>query len=327
MRTLPLCPEKGEILGLVRHPTSVRIRSLAKINLDLRVLNKRPDGYHNIRTVFQTISLADTIEIAYTPSRLLSIDLHSTPDIPGNLIVKAAESLAIPGQFQIRLTKRIPMGGGLGGGSSNAASILLAIPVLTDKPVRLERLLDLATQLGSDVPFFLLGGAALGQSRGTDLSPLPDLPSFPTILVSPGIHVSTPEAYRALKRPERRTNNEQRTTLWTLETCSPREWHAINDFEPVVFPQHRHLKLIKGKLRKAGAALALMSGSGSTVFGIFEHRADRDSAMVSLRKDLGNEDKIFPVALVGRSRYRSLWRRQLRVSAEVRSWPPQNRYA
>jgi 4-diphosphocytidyl-2-C-methyl-D-erythritol kinase len=327
MSTLPLCPEKGEILGLVRHPTTVRLRSLAKINLDLRVLNKRPDGYHNIRTVFQTVSLADTIEIAYTPSRRLSINLHSTPDIPGNLIIKAAESLAIPGHFRIRLTKRIPMGGGLGGGSSNAASILLAIPALTNRPVKLDRLLTLATQLGSDVPYFLLGGAALGQSRGTDLSPLPDLKPFPTILVSPGIHVSTPQAYQALNRPARATNHEPRTTTWTLETSSPREWPATNDFEPVVFPQHRHLKLIKGKLRKAGADLALMSGSGSTIFGIFEHRADRDSAVVSLRKDLGIEDKIFPVVLVGRSRYRSLWRRQLRVSAEVKTWPPQNRYA
>src|SRR5438093_8599160 len=157
----------------MRPLSAVRLRSLAKINLDLRVLNKRPDGYHNIRTTFQTVSLADIIEIAYTPARRLSIDLRSTIDISGNLIIKAVESLAIPGHFEIRLTKRIPMGGGLGGGSSNAASILLAIPALTNKPVKLERLLDLATQLGSDVPYFLLGGTALGQSRGTDLSPLP----------------------------------------------------------------------------------------------------------------------------------------------------------
>jgi 4-diphosphocytidyl-2-C-methyl-D-erythritol kinase len=323
MKTLPLCLKKGEILGLVRHPTTVRLRSLAKINLDLRVLNKRPDGYHNLRTIFQTVSLADTIEIAYTPSRRLSIDLHSAIDIPGNLIIKAAELLAQPGHFDIRLTKRIPMGGGLGGGSSNAASMLLAIPVLTNKPVKLERLLDLAIQLGSDVPFFLLGGAALGLDRGTELYPLADLERYPTILITPPIHISTAEAYRKLNRT---THHPPPTTHHPLLTSPPADWPCTNDFEPVVFPHHPHLKLIKGKLRKLGAGLALMSGSGSTLFGIFEHRAGRDSAVVSLRKDLGN-DKIFPVALVGRSRYRSLWRRQLRVSADVRTWPPQNRYA
>ena len=200
MKTLPLCAKITGISDPVRHPTTVRLRSLAKINLDLRVLNKRPDGYHNLRTIFQTVSLADTIEIAYTPSRRLSIDLHSAIDIPGNLIIKAAELLAQPGHFDIRLTKRIPMGGGLGGGSSNAASMLLAIPVLTNKPVALERLLDLATQLGSDVPFFLLGGAALGLDRGTELYPLADLERYPTILITPPIHISTAEAYRKLNR-------------------------------------------------------------------------------------------------------------------------------
>jgi 4-diphosphocytidyl-2-C-methyl-D-erythritol kinase len=309
MKTLPLCAKITGISDPVRHPTTVRLRSLAKINLDLRVLNKRPDGYHNLRTIFQTVSLADTIEIAYTPSRRLSIDLHSAIDIPGN--------------FDIRLTKRIPMGGGLGGGSSNAASMLLAIPVLTNKPVALERLLDLATQLGSDVPFFLLGGAALGLDRGTELYPLADLERYPTILITPPIHISTAEAYRELNRT---THHPPPTTHHPLLTSTPPDWPCTNDFEPVVFPHHPHLKLIKGKLRKLGAGLALMSGSGSTLFGIFEHCAGRDSAVVSLRKDLGN-DKIFPVALVGRSRYRSLWRRQLRVSADVRTWPPQNRYA
>jgi len=206
------------------------------------------------------------------------------------------------------------MGGGLGGGSSNAAATLLAIPVLANKPVPLETLTDLATQLGSDVPFFLLGGAALGVGRGTELHPLPDLKPFPAVIVAPGLHVATPEAYAALDR----LRNDERTTT--------NDERASNDFEAVVFRQHPQLKSIKGKLQKAGADLALMSGSGSTLFGIFAQREKRDSAVVSLRKDFGN-DKIFPVSLVGRSAYRSLWWRQLRASEDLKIWPPQSRYA
>ncbi len=261
--------------------TALRLRSLAKINLDLRVLHKRPDGYHDLRTIFQTVSLSDIIEIAYTPARRLTIHLDS--DIPGNLIEKAAQLLGIPGTFEIRLTKRIPMGGGLGGGSSNAAATLLAIPALTNRPIPLERLADLASQLGSDVPFFLLGGTAIGLDRGTELYPLPDLKPYPAILVTPGIHVSTPEAYKALNRPtsdQLRTTNhepttpnvERRTPYWTLPTTPPALWTCCNDFETVVFPRHPQLKSIKGKLLKLGADLALMSGSGSTLFGIFTNR-------------------------------------------------------
>jgi len=273
------------------------------------------------------VSLADTIDIDYTPARRLLVELTANVEIPGNLIETAAEALAIPGRFRIRLTKRIPMGGGLGGGSSNAAAILLAVPVLTRKVIKLERLLDLAAQLGSDVPFFLLGGTALGQDRGTDLIPLPDLAPYPAILVTPNIHVSTRSAYQALNRPNSELRTPNSELLWTLDSRSPAAWPAANDFEPVVFPLHRRLKLIKGKLQKAGAGLALMSGSGSTVFGIFEHRAVRDSAAVSLRRTYGNEVGVFPVRLVGRSRYHSLWSRQLRIPADVKKWPPQDRYA
>jgi len=305
-----------------------RLRSLAKINLDLRVLHKRPDGYHDLRTIFQTVSLSDTIEIAYTPSRRLAIHLDS--DIPGNLIDHAAQLLGIPGRFDIRLTKRIPMGGGLGGGSSNAAATLLAVPALTNKRIPLEKLVDLASQLGSDVAFFLLGGTAIGLGRGTALYPLPDLKPYPAILATPGIHVSTPEAYKALNRPtlgQLRTSNYEPTTLsWTLPTTPPSSWPCCNDFETVVFPLHPQLKLIKGKLLKLGADLALMSGSGSTLFGIFTTRFERDSAVVSLRENFGN-DKVFPVSLISRGAYRSLWWRQLRARGDEKTWPPQSRYA
>jgi 4-diphosphocytidyl-2-C-methyl-D-erythritol kinase len=184
-------------------PDSVRLRSLAKINLDLRVLHKRPDGFHELRTIFQTISLADTIEVEYRRGGS-KVELKSDMDIPGNLIVKAADlvmsALRTKGQLQIRLTKRIPMGGGLGGGSSNAASMLLALPKLLGKRVPLEKLMELGAELGSDVPFFLIGGTAVGLGRGTELYPLPDVPASPGLLLTPKIHSSTASAYASLNR-------------------------------------------------------------------------------------------------------------------------------
>ena len=289
--------------------TRVRLRSPAKINLDLRVLGKRPDGYHDIRTIFQTVSLADTIEIAYAPARRLEVHIDSKPPIPGNLVEKALEALAIPGHFTIRLAKRIPMGAGLGGGSSNAAAMLLAIPVLTGRRIALDRLLVLAEQLGSDVGFFLFGGTALGLGRGTELYPLPDAKASPAIVVAPGIHVSTADAYRALNRgPSSRTNATE-------------DERPANDFEAAVFRQHPRLKAIVQSLRRGGADLALMTGSGSSLFGIFPESHGRDSAAASLRKQFPDA-RVFPVSLVSRQRYRSLWRRQLGIAAGSDIWPP-----
>ena len=147
-------------------PRRARVRALAKINLDLRVLGKRPDGYHELRTIFQTISLADTIEIAFTPARRTAVELACDLAIPDNLVARAAhlalDAMGATGRVEMRLTKRIPMGAGLGGGSSDAAAVLLALPVLAGRTLPIARLCDLAQQLGSDVPFFLLGGAAAG---------------------------------------------------------------------------------------------------------------------------------------------------------------------
>ncbi len=186
-------------------PARLRLRSFAKINLDLRVLNKRTDGYHELRTIFQTISLADTIEIEYRPGRS-GIEIKSNLNIPGNLIVRAADSVmkatGRTGRIGFVLHKRIPLGGGLGGGSSNAAAVLLALPFLLGKPLPIEKLMELAAGLGSDVPFFLLGGTALGLGpRDGALSVARSFHARPALLIAPGIHVSTAEAY-ASARPE-----------------------------------------------------------------------------------------------------------------------------
>src|SRR3984893_6336661 len=223
---------------------NLRLRSLAKINLDLRVLNKRPDGFHELRTIFQTISLADTIEVQYQPGRT-RIDIKSNLNIAGNLIVHAADSVMKAtrrtGRVGFVLQKRIPLGGVLGGGSSNAAAVLLALPLLLGKPLPMEKLMELGAALGSDVPFFLLGGTAVGVGRGTELYPLPDVPPRPALLIAPGIHVSTAEAYARIGRELTTgspvpTMDSFQSVAWRLANASPTEdWGVVNDFENVVF--------------------------------------------------------------------------------------------
>jgi 4-diphosphocytidyl-2-C-methyl-D-erythritol kinase len=309
-------------------PECVRLRSLAKINLDLRVLHKRRDGFHELRTLFQTISLADTIEVEYQRGRT-RIDLKSNIDIEGNLIVKAADlvlrALRAKGQLRFKLTKRIPLGGGLGGGSSNAAAVLLALPALIGKRLPLEKLIELGTELGSDVPFFLLGGTAVGLGRGTELYPLLDVPSSPGLLITPEIHSSTAAAYEALRRetlPAAPTDmiNGFQAVAWDLAGG----W--TNDFETVVFHQHPQLESMKGELLKLGAWRAMMTGSGSALFGLFANRPQRDRAAAAFRKELPS-NRVYPFSMVSRGRYRALWRRQLAISPENKTWPPQDRYA
>lgn len=324
---------------------SVRVRSLAKINLDLRVLNRRPDGFHELRTIFQTVSLADTIEIECRPGRT-EIGIKSNVSIPGNIIEKAADSvLGATGRtarIGFVLKKRIPLGGGLGGGSSNAAAVLLALPVLLKKPLGIEKLMELAAGLGSDVPFFLLGGTAVGLGRGTELYPLPDLPSLPALMITPGIHVSTAGAYRELNRGL--ISNSEFAGESACATPGDQQlafravaWNVSegyeNDFESVVFRQHSHLKLIKGKLLKLGARPALMSGSGSTIFGIFASRQLRDRATGWFRREFA-ADQVHSVSLVRRSQFRAMWRRQLGPALGIKSvdsklwpWQSQDRYA
>ncbi len=182
----------------------VTVPSLAKLNLDLRVLGKRPDGFHDLRTIFQTVSLGDRLSIEFDFSKRTQIDLTSSIDIEENLVVRSAklilDYLKVKAWVRFSLLKRIPMGAGLGGGSSNAASVLLALPALAGRSVPTAELVRLAESLGSDVPFFLYGGTALGIGKGTELYPLPDQPAHSALVIATGIHVSTADAYRTLGR-------------------------------------------------------------------------------------------------------------------------------
>lgn len=281
-----------------------RVSAFAKLNLDLRVLYKRPDGYHELRSIFQTISLRDRIRIRLRRSRKTEIAMAGNVDIPDNLIVKAARlclaEMGLSAAVDFELEKRIPMGAGLGGGSSDAAAVLMALPALARKPVAMERLMHLAAQIGSDVPFFLLGGTAAVLGRGDELYPLPDLRSRHVLLVSPDIHVSTADAYRALSAeltPESAKSKLAglQAKLWSGEMGRP-----VNDFEPVVFRQFPRLKAIRNQLLRAGASTALMTGSGSSVFGIFENHAQLESA-----RAMFPNDRVFRLHFVTRAQYRS----------------------
>jgi len=313
---------------------TARVLAFAKINLDLRVLFRRADNYHELRTVFQTISLADRIHVAFEPARKTEIEVRGNVDIADNLIARAAHAclgaMRITGRVEFDLDKRIPMGAGLGGGSSDAAAVLLALPALAGKILNWPTLLQLGSELGSDVPFFLLGGTAVAIGRGTELYPLPDRPPARGIVVAPEIHVSTAAAYRRLSA-ELTTESQQnkmvsfQSAVWRGSVPDPREVETSpgqNDFETVVFSRHPELKLIKRRLLKLGARPALMSGSGSALFGLFSERDQLHRAIQSLR-----EERIFPITLVSRGKYRSEWQKRLGAHTKENLWPPQSRYA
>jgi 4-diphosphocytidyl-2-C-methyl-D-erythritol kinase len=297
----------------------VSVPSFAKLNLDLRVLHKRPDGYHELRTIFQTISLKDTLRVEFDFAKRTQIDLSSSIDIEDNIVVRAAklvlEHLRVRAWVRFALDKQIPLGAGLGGGSSNAAAVLIALPALAGKHLPFSTQVRFAESLGSDVPFFLRGGTALGLGRGTELYPLPDLPSHHALVVSTGIHVSTLAAYGLLRRDvtdaltspdESPILREFQTIAWDLKGSRLDQLPLKNDFEEVVFKIHPELAIVVRKLRKLGARPARMTGSGSAIFGVFPNAA-------SARAAAGHfpAARVHAVRFVTRRQYRSLWCRAL----------------
>ncbi len=269
--------------------SSVRVRAFGKINLGLEILARRPDGYHEIRTVYQTVSLADRLEISVS-SRQHGIHLEcDDPLIPtgrANLAYQAGDLWKrlrrFRGRVEIRLRKCIPAGSGLGGASSDAAATLLGLEHLTGDRLDVPARFRLAARLGSDVPFFLWGGRCLGIGRGEDVYPLPDLVRRCCLIVFPGIEVSTREAYREAGRLLKLTEPAGKPTIsWfgarphlSLEDWGPAE----NDFEEVVFARWPELARVKRQLVQAGAEIASLTGSGSAVFALFDSARTLDCA-------------------------------------------------
>jgi 4-diphosphocytidyl-2-C-methyl-D-erythritol kinase len=255
------------------------VRAHAKVNLDLRILGTRPDGYHELRTVFQSIELHDTLVCAERPgpfslkSRSAAIPLDHT-----NLVWIAAASLwkalgraGEPTDTQVTLDKVIPLQAGLGGGSADAAAALLAFARLWGgAPLTLLR--EIATGIGADVPFFLSGGTALGLGRGEEIYPLVDLPPHWIVVVQPAYGVSTAEAYTWYDEDRVAGVKEQRELQVLPVPWPSRAAQMINDLEPPVVRRHPEITDIKARLKEGGAVASAMSGSGSAVFGLFRTR-------------------------------------------------------
>jgi 4-diphosphocytidyl-2-C-methyl-D-erythritol kinase len=299
----------------------VWVRSFAKINLGLEIGARRTDGFHALRTVYQTIALHDRLRVEV--ARGAGIEIRS-PDgrVPCDesntcwrMAERAMKALRARGRVVIQVEKSLPVQGGLGGASSNAVATLLALERVLGKQLPPAERLRLAAEVGSDLPLFLIGGTVLGVGRGEQVYPLEDLPALDCVIVTPRVGVSTPQAFadwdatkQAVGRREQGVgkltaecgsvtlNGFSRAVFAWLSGSStgvPAQGsgdraeallldlvHAgiENDFESVVFPQHPELRAVKRALERAGAAYASLSGSGSTVYGLFKSRASAQKA-------------------------------------------------
>ena len=249
--------------------------SHAKINLGLQVLNKREDGYHNLHSLFMEIDLADELSFREAPELGLSIEGADLPLDENNLITKAYRLIRskvedVQSEYSIHLKKKIPIGGGLGGGSSNAATVLTTLNQLWGLNLREDELENMSKSLGADIPFFIKGGIQLIEGIGDVLSPIDPAPmkDLQFILVIPPIHISTPWAYRALNK----TLQPYKSRPKFLPLSRPMNWELFdNDFERIIYETYPEIRETKVNLQKAGALYAGLSGSGSTVFGVFDN--------------------------------------------------------
>jgi 4-diphosphocytidyl-2-C-methyl-D-erythritol kinase len=243
----------------------MRIRSYAKINWSLRITGRRDDGFHDLETLFQTISLHDDLIFRESDTLTLTCDDPFVPADESNLVWRAAQALGSP-PAAIELRKRIPSGGGLGGGSSNAAATLVTLNDMFD--LRRDDLPQIALELGSDVPFFLTGGTAYATGRGEVLTPMPSMKGISLLLLLPDQRVLTRDAFSRITRFSAPLGAEAHRTFEKF----------TNDFEEPVFELLPQLRELKRRMLETGAFWAGMSGSGSTIAGAFETAAARDAA-------------------------------------------------
>ncbi|HXG67956.1 MAG TPA: 4-(cytidine 5'-diphospho)-2-C-methyl-D-erythritol kinase [Blastocatellia bacterium] len=268
---------------------TIRVRSYAKINWTLDVLFRREDGFHELRTIYQSVSLHDNLRLTATSGVIeIACDDPRVPCDETNLAYKAAtllrEATGTTAGARIEIEKRIPAAAGLGGGSSNAAVALMGLCRLWRVHVSGRDLIRMAASLGSDVPFFLIGGTALGVGRGEEVYPLEDVTCDDLLLVNPGFPVSTPQAYARLSRLTR--EHPIRIIPFTLLAAKgvcELPLSASNDLEEVVEAAHPEIADVKRSLMGLGARRALMSGSGATVFGVFDNQESSERAQEAMR--------------------------------------------
>jgi len=306
---------------------SISVRSFAKVNLGLKIGRPRDDGFHELRTVYQTIALADVVRVE--AGRGLGIDVHCkdsrVPADESNTCYRMAEkvlrALKTRSKVRISIDKRLPVQGGLGGASSNAVATMLGMEKVLGRELPAGERLRLATEVGSDVPLFLVGGTVLGVGRGEQVYPLEDLPSFHCVVATPAIGVSTPQAFTDWDSRERHRSHPADSEL-TRQGASDRmevfshsvfEWlsgsnfsptgvpskgwdraEALlldlvrtgieNDFESVVFPRYPAIREVKRALERSGSSYVSLSGSGSSVYGLFSDKGAAARAAGSLNE-------------------------------------------
>lgn len=255
---------------------AIQVEAYAKLNLYLRIVDERADGYHEIETVLQSISLGDELLFEKGTDKGITFEVRGreVPTGSDNLVLQAAQRLKERAAWQegvrIELTKQIPVAAGLGGGSANAAATLIALNRLFDLKLSDEELSDIALSVGMDVPFFLKGGTALGTGRGEHLQSVNNQARFYAVIVYPDLSISTPEAYQLYDKVSVKHGPGSETILTALETndfpllCSS----LFNSFEQALVPFYRAINEIKDELREGGAKAACLCGSGSAVFGI-----------------------------------------------------------
>jgi len=306
----------------------IGVRSFAKINIGLEIGRRRADGFHPLRTLYQTVALHDRLRVELARGTGVEIRCKDkrVPDDQSNTCWRMAErvmkALKARGRIVISIDKALPVQGGLGGASSNAVATLFAIERLVGTQLAPEERLRLAAEVGSDLPLFLLGGTVLGMGRGEEVYPLDDLPALDCVVVTSEIGVSTPQAFAAWDAKKQgagsRTQEAGRLTTengfdrlngfsraafaWLSGSStgvpakgSGNRAEALlldlvragieNDFESVVFPQHSELRAVKRALEREGAAYASLSGSGSTLYGVFRSREVAEKAATRLRAE------------------------------------------
>lgn len=267
---------------------SITLKAPAKVNYLLDVIRRRPDGYHDLRMVMQRVNLCDEITITLTDSPGITVTCgkDGVPDGPGNIAWKAANTLLelADGSHgaEISITKNIPVAAGLGGGSSDAASVLMGMNELLRLGLSDQRLMEIGVTLGADVPFFIFKRTALAEGIGEALTVMPEMPTAWVLLVNPGVHVSTAWVYKNLQL----TNRGRLAKLPSLygsvkDVCSI----FANDLESVTIPAFPVIAEIKDSMLRQGALGAMMSGSGPTVFGLYQDRETAELARAAITSD------------------------------------------
>ena len=328
---------------------AVTVRSFAKVNLGLAIGRNRDDGYHALRTIYQTIAIHDLIKVEVGGGTGIEIRCKDSrvPTDETNTCWRVAErvmrSLRQRRKVVITIEKRLPVQGGIGGGSSNAVATMLALEKALKSELPATERLRIATEVGSDLPLFLVGGTVLGCGRGEEVWPLPDLPPLDIVIATPNIGVSTPDAFRSwdeLVRREAKLTESGSSDRISVFSRSAFGWLTgptsgvparsgdraetllldlvragiENDFERVVFPEYPELRQVKRVLEREGARFASLSGSGSTVFGLF----DSSKAAESAAEKLGAEGiPAQATKMLTRSAY---WKRMFQYAVERLHW-------